>query len=926
MKMNTIPSIGKFGFFAVASMAAFACEAGTLTVKFGTEMDVEIEGEIRRFAKNDTFVPTAIPCIYKMRPVLAEGERVFTIYGNDNIKGERNCRFPLLGEGNWVRVALDPYPVEDKTVELSAIKATGVFYVDATNGNDEWDGTADYENRNEELKKGPKKSLQAANDAATGDYPIVLAAPGTYNTGCATNVIEDVKTARRLISDKNIGFISMLGADETFIIGNSSESEPINGVYMAPPNGGTAFIQGFTITECLSSIEGDDDGGGFVSTAHRAYCLDSVISNNYAKFYGATRYGVFKRTKIYNNKSYRKMTRFGVFVSCIFAQNRITNGNDTDARRAFHDAAEVYFCTYDLRHTDAADGRKLLFKTDSELHASLVFGLTDKETIVEDLWNDSKALEDPYFNNANLYDYRLGPLSLAQNASSYSNDLDGKSRSLMTSDADGRMPVLTEGNISIGALWPDKVWYVDGVNGDDENSGKLGFPKKTIRAAIESAVSGGVIYVAPGTYADEEGSQAVDGKVESRVVVPNYVTLVGTAGAENTFIVGAEATGDQIDNEVYGTGTNAVRCVYAKQGAVLRGFTLTGGRAIGTGDENQPDCQGAAFLSAERLGATIEDCIVSNNAGYAGTIYGAIVRKCRAFGNFGVRDNGSGAAGSYCSWHDSIIDKNRGDGIVSNSEIIKGCTICSDNKKLNGETAQVLYWYTTEDRAIVNTAVFSTKYYFGNGGRLFSTNCYLTYSTYFSRVFPDSAPERLYNTIVGKSDAYAQIDAEYRPLLGAVSLIDNGDAAYATENVDNKDVLGNPRIMNGKLDIGAVEYDWRPAFSAELGKRFTITHVSSSVTTNETGGLVISDGSVTGTVREKGPYKVQIDLAGGTAKIYAGEELVGECSGVGSHAVRFPVDDPTLPVRIVSVPGESDPAFAVLKSLAYAKGFVLGIR
>ena len=330
MKMNTIPSIGKFGFFAVASMAAFACEAGTLTVKFGTEMDVEIEGEIRRFAKNDTFVPTAIPCIYKMRPVLAEGERVFTIYGNDNIKGERNCRFPLLGEGNWVRVAIDPYPVEDKTVELCAIKATGVFYVDATNGNDEWDGTADYENRNEELKKGPKKSLQAANDAVTSDYPIVLAAPGTYNTGCATNEVGGIKCIRRLIVNKNIGFVATAGSAKTFIEGAPHSetvgrgADAISGVYMDVPNSGCAFLQGFTMMQCYSSAtemsyKENQYGAGFATKGYRAYCLDCVISNNSAYLYSATYYGMIVRTKIYENIAWRKAAYGSVFASCIFA-------------------------------------------------------------------------------------------------------------------------------------------------------------------------------------------------------------------------------------------------------------------------------------------------------------------------------------------------------------------------------------------------------------------------------------------------------------------------------------------------------------------------------------------------------------------------------------------------------------------------------
>ena len=941
MKMKVNTSILKAGFAALTVASMSVCEGGTLTVKFKSAMKVEIDGEVREFAVNDTFTPTAIPCIYRMCPVLAEGERTFTVYGNDNIRGERNCRFPLRGEGNWVRVALDPYPVEDKTVELTAVKATGVYYVDAANGNDEWDGTTDYENRIEEQNVGPKKSLQAANDAATGDFPIVLAAPGVYDSGTATNEANNARCIRRLITYKNIGFVATSGAGSTFIVGAPDSTtqglgvDAVSGVYMHPLNSYPAFIQGFTITGCYSPYNGVNEnaeqrGAAFSSSGNLAYCLDCVISNNYARLYPAVNYGIVKRTMILENQAYRKITNYGVFLSCIFAGNRITNGDNTENTRAYQDANIGYFCTYDLRNDREPSGRKKLDSSSSELHSCFVYGLTDETTYNENRWNDSLYSYEPQFANADDNDYRVGVRSLAQNASSYSEDLDGTARSLMTGDIDGRMPILHDGMMRIGAVWNEPgTWYVSQADGDDANDGKSSaYAKATVKAATDLAFSGDTIYVAPGIYAGAEGSQMVSGNVESRVVVPEDVALIGTAGAEETFIVGAAATGDQVDNETYGTGTNAVRCVYANNGAVVRGFTLTGGRGVGVGLKNDlhDNMMGAAFFSASPLGATIENCVVSNNAAAVGTIYNAVVRHCRVIGNFGVLNDASGAAGYGCNWYGSIIDRNYGNGTMCFPEVVEGCTIGSHNRNLaDSDASQVLVWNTDEDKAIVNTAVLGGKFYFGGDGNLYCTNSYVIVGKYLDRVIPaDQYSVRLCNTIVGTSGAV--VDAAYRPIPDAVSLIDNGDAAYATESVGDVDVLGGQRIYNGKMDIGAVEYDWRPTFSGELGRRFAVTDASPSVVTNAAGGLVVSDGAVSGTVRSEGPYKVLIDMTGGTVEVYAGDDVLGEASGSGSHSIRFKVDDITKDVRIVYAPDEENPAPAVFKAFANARGFILGIR
>ena len=128
------------------------------------------------------------------------------------------------------------------------------------------------------------------------------------------------------------------------------------------------------------------------------------------------------------------------------------------------------------------------------------------------------------------------------------------------------------------------------------------------------------------------------------------------------------------------------------------------------------------------------------------------------------------------------------------------------------------------------------------------------------------------------------------------------------------------------MDIGAVEYDWCPVFSSELGRRFTVAQTSPSVTTNASGGIVVSDGFVAGTVRSEGPYRVEIDMAGGSAEVYVGDVLAGECSGAGNHSIRFRVSDPAQEIRVEFSSGEGNVTPAIFKAFANARGFILGIR
>ena len=465
--------------------------------------------------------------------------------------------------------------------------------------------------------------------------------------------------------------------------------------------------------------------------------------------------------------------------------------------------------------------------------------------------------------------------------------------------------------------------YVDCVSGNDGNDGSEGSPYKTIKAATDNAVSGDVIHVAPGTYGEAEGSQMISesSTVGTRVVVLEGVTLESTGGAEKTFIVGAQATGDQIDNATYGTGSNAVRCIYAKEGSAVRGFTLTGGRGAGTWRGGRTNYVGAAFFSSSLLGATIEDCIVSNNAAYMGTIVDAVVRRCRVFGNWGGTSP-SGAAGSECGWYDSIIDLNEGGGIVHNPQAFENCTVGAANVWAGGgANPSVLFGNAACTMAIVNSVILGGTFAVSDGAVLYCTNCLIASTL---QEWANLPAERLYNTILTNSAA-AQVDSGYRPILGSFVGIDAGDAAYATEALGDTDIYGTPRILNGAIDMGAVEHDWRPTFNAELGRRFKLDYVSPMVTTNATGGLLVPDGAVVGTVGMAGPYAIAFTLTGGSLSVYVGGELVETSDPLpGEQTIRFNVANADDEIRFVYVSEAG--STAVLKMFVSARGFTISFR
>ena len=351
--------------------------------------------------------------------------------------------------------------------------------------------------------------------------------------------------------------------------------------------------------------------------------------------------------------------------------------------------------------------------------------------------------------------------------------------------------------------------------------------------------------------------------------------------------------------------------------------------------------------SRSPAGVYLEDCIVSNNIAAFSTIYAAVVRRCRIIDNWGVihgstDTSASAGAGYACRWYSCVFANNRGNAPLYWPYTIENCTIGTGHKYVwtTSGTAQVLFWNNvSEDQSIVNSIVLDGRFYLTTKSGVEKKHLYIT-NCIFRAATGDPGgvlhEEYAHNTRFDVPASESTLDADYRPVLGSFVGIDAGDASANRETYD-KDVFGNPRILNGAIDIGAVEYDWRPKFAQELGRSFRMTYASPTVTTNETGGVLIP--ADCGTLGDRavprcvavaptatGKYELRFRLDGGSAEVYVGGVLAEEASGAGEHSVRLNVADVADEIRFVFTPDVEDAGSALLRALCRANGFSVTIR
>ena len=195
------------------------------------------------------------------------------------------------------------------TVSLSsfAFSWTLCFYVDPR-GDNEWDGSVPYEQRDEVAKIGPRKWLsEAMKLTKDNNGDVVYAAPGHYDEGS--------KDGYRVVLTQGTKLIASGAKEETFIEGEIDTTVAQDGTpFGCGANAlrcvnipDKAQVIGFTICNGRAPAYSENMayvcGGVMMAEAkYDALVADCVISNCVAARAGGTRFGIAVRCRFDNNR------------------------------------------------------------------------------------------------------------------------------------------------------------------------------------------------------------------------------------------------------------------------------------------------------------------------------------------------------------------------------------------------------------------------------------------------------------------------------------------------------------------------------------------------------------------------------------------------------------------------------------------------
>jgi hypothetical protein len=165
------------------------------------------------------------------------------------------------------------------------------FYVDAVNGDDDWNGLAREHDGVEESLHGPRKTLAASmkiDGLRSGD--VVCALEGTYSEGLMYDSV--TKATNRVVVAGGIGLISDKGPERTIIEGAPSVQEggigtdSVRGVFL---NNYGAYIKGFTLRNGYTPT--GVNGGGIYLYGNTAAIDCRIVDNHAGDRHGAASNG-----------------------------------------------------------------------------------------------------------------------------------------------------------------------------------------------------------------------------------------------------------------------------------------------------------------------------------------------------------------------------------------------------------------------------------------------------------------------------------------------------------------------------------------------------------------------------------------------------------------------------------------------------------
>lgn len=858
-------------------------------------------------------------------------------------------RYPDLGadRGAW----MTPPAVGEKVLP-STKAATGEMWVDAAYAGGDSDGTA----------AKPYTTITEAA-AAISDYGLVHVKAGTYDTG--STLLDQHTVPARVAIDKHVAVRSESGAAQTFIVGDASTRCVAVRSYSY-----NVHFQGFTITGGTADHESNEFGGrgaGFwvTSTAwanatrlslpnlRSSQVTDCVFSNNVARQGAAMCAGWAQRCVFTDNRVGATCQDRGAVVYCaVLSGCLVTNNLQTHTSTI----CSLFHCM--PYNTTFAESNKVAGTSTAyrpvdmntpAYNCAFLGGYMDNASTsiiapsgnIGDLSFANFAWLSRYDRNILFVDAAAGDLHLKPDSgAAYDGDgMADRAAMFEVGDFEGNAIKYVDGNPVPGAysdveIQPPRDLYVDAVNGDDANDGlTAATAKKTLAAILPLARSRDTVHAARGDY--NEGSEtyskplivaAQNGAYSpARGVVRSGVTLVADEGPDVTFITGVLGTGN--NNNL---GSDAIRCLTALPRSVIRGFTLRTGATFhttgGERDENMGGCVLAPSCSGGLTGtAFIENCILTNgSARTAGCVAGGILNRCT------VAD-GRSTSGANISMFSSFEQCYILNPAARKNTAVRYCggmasttfiSLSGASHSYNGELLSTLSGARFENSILITQNLA----YEDNHTPLKNVrNC--IWAVGEDRLQVDDAT--CANVITGTL-ATAMLDAShgYRPLVGSPAINAGDQALLANLTGDAAtDLIGTQRVYDGEVDIGAYEYDIRPAMSVLLYKNATVTDAAPAARiVGET--IVLSSGEVAATIAQSGlsRFLVPVQVTGtGTFSIYVGDSTTAAATATSSAGatelkLALPAGETA---RFVYEPGANDSGSAILGSLVSASGMTI---
>jgi hypothetical protein len=602
-------------------------------------------------------------------------------------------------------------------------------------------------------------ALQDAVDAAVnGDT--VLAAAGVYTVTSQVSLT------------KGVLLLGPDGRAATTI--RHTGSRPDRVLYLS---GSNAVAQGFTITNGYTPSV-----GGGVFCASGATLRDCAVNGNTAGTYGggvylATDGGTVERCVLRGNTC---LTNDGggvygspgsVVRQCLIVSNRAANGGGAFV----YLGGLVESCTI-VSNRGVSGGGVHFFPSDGTLRNSIVWG--NSASSGGDQWTVNGAAlfdhvctlpakggavgsitNDPLFRGAGQEDYRLAAGSPCTDAGVWAAWMAG------AGDLAGTPRVLGSA-VDMGAYESHGLHFVSLTGGHAPPFATWAGAATNIADAIGQAEPGDTVQVTGGVYA-----------VGAEIAVPGGVTLRSTGGASATVVRRRGAT----PYRVFAVGPGR---------AVLDGFTVTNGYSA--------DAGGGVYCAASGL---VQNCVIAGNtaATYGGGVFavgpGALIRSCTLAGNLAAANDGGGIYLSPgTALQSSLVISNHaynGGGVFAYlSATVDACTVVGNIAVSGGGV-----------HCFPNSALIRNSILYYNQDDEGTPNWHLNDDATFEYTCAWPLPPGTGNT--GTRPYFVSPDRGNVHLKARSPCRDSGtNAAWMG---DGPDLLGGPRIRNGRVDMGACE-------------------------------------------------------------------------------------------------------------------------